>query len=584
MLARFSGRQWRSRFVIALVGLTLLILAGVSAYSYTIYQQATADLVTESDRQYAFVSAVRLQGELGRFSDELFLLARSPTMRRDSEAVQRAALHEARHRLSIFDGGAVLLDNFGQVRATEPERSDIQGADWSDREFFREMLISPRSYYSNVTNLGVNGSDVVLVSVPVLGENQEFIGALVGMFRVGEAGVSPLYASIVRLRIGKTGTTYLVDSNGRILYDSDQARMGGVLTLPPAQSQTGQGEAQRMIDLDGNDVITAFAPVPGTRWTLVIEDEWAVVTNQTLEYARNLLGILAVGIILPVLGVALLIRTQNAELLGRERVEQEQRVAGLIQQRVLPRALPMLPGWNLTAFHKPVNTPGQDFYDTMLLEDGQLILVIGHVVEEGLAAAHILSTTRAALRGAARQNLTPAEALHAANTLLCPELQMDRCVTLVYAVLDAWGGRLRFANAGFNAPWLDDGKGDTGMSLVGLPLGASPDTQYEEGQLFIQPGHCVIFYSNGVVRARDNQGRGFGLARLRLLADEHDCDVEAILEATAQEIKRFQEKGSSLPDDFTVLMVQRLPVSPVRPQIIERTRPALFHAPEFDVD
>ena len=69
-----------------------------------------------------------------------------------------------------------------------------------------------------------------------------------------------------------------------------------------------------------------------------------------------------------------------------------QRVAGLIQQRVLPRALPMLPGWSLHAYHKPVNTPGQDFYDTMLLEDGQLMLVIGHVAEEGLAAAHARGT------------------------------------------------------------------------------------------------------------------------------------------------------------------------------------------------
>jgi hypothetical protein len=232
MFARFSERKWRSRLVIALIALTLVILAGVSAHSYWIYQQATADLVSESDRQYAFVSAIRLQGELNRFSDELFSLARSPAMRRATLASQGTALQEARHRLSIFDGGVVLLDNFGRVRATEPERSDILGADWSDRELFRELFTSSRAYFSNVTNTGVGGSDVVQVSVPILGEKQELVGALVGMFRIGENGVSPLYASIVRLRIGKTGTTYLVDGNGRILYDSDQIRTGRSLDFP----------------------------------------------------------------------------------------------------------------------------------------------------------------------------------------------------------------------------------------------------------------------------------------------------------------------------------------------------------------
>ena len=585
MLARFSGRKWRSRFVIALMLLTLTILAGVSAYSYWIYQRATADLVTESNRQYAFVSAVRLQGELARFSDELFLVARSPAMRRDSDAARQTALREARHRLSIFDGGVMLLDNFGRVLATEPENSDISGIDWSDRDFFRELLTSSRPHFSNVISAGPGRSNVVLLSVPILGESQEFVGALVGMFRLGESGVSPLYASIVRLRIGQTGTTYLVDNNGRILYDSDQIRIGGTLDPPPRPGPSVQGTAQRTRDPDGNDVIAAFAPVPGTRWTLVIEDDWSVVTNKTSSYARSLLAILAVGIALPVLGVTLFLRTQNAEMLERERIDQEQRVAGLIQQRVLPRALPMLPGWSLATYHKPVSTPGQDFYDTMLLEDGQLMLVIGHVAEEGLAAAHILSTARTALRGAARQQLSAAEALRYANSLLCPELQIDHCVTLIYAVLDAWGGRLCMANAGFNQPWMDDGRGEGGMEIMGPALGVAPDACYEEGQIFVQPGYCVIFYSNGVTNARDNRGRGFGLMRLRTLVDEHDCDAEAIVDAAEQEVKRFLEKGSSLPDDVTILVLQRLPTaSPDASQLIHRASSVAFPAPDFDVD
>ncbi|HSN77687.1 MAG TPA: SpoIIE family protein phosphatase [Anaerolineae bacterium] len=582
MVAKLSGRLWRRRLVIALLLLTAAILVIISGYSYWTYQEATADLVIETDRQLAFVSAARLREELTKFADELLLVARVPGIRAENEAT--AALQQARHRLSIFDGGVVLLDNFGRVRAAEPERGEILGADWSERDFFRALLNSSRAYFSNITGVGPNGAEVVVVSVPILGENQEFVGALVGMFRVGESGVSPLYASVVRLRIGQTGSTYILDSDGRILYDSEQVRVGDRLLLSGQQDEDVRGAAQRMLDPDGNDVISASATVPGTRWKLVIEDNWATVTSKTQNYARNLLLILAAGIVLPTLGMTALIRNQSAERLERERSEQEVRVAGLIQQRVLPRALPMLPGWSLAVYHKQVDTPGQDFYDALLLEDGQLMLVVGHVTEQGLTAAHILSTTRAALRGATHLKLSPAEALHYGNSLLCPEMQMDRCVTLVYALLDAWGGRLRLANAGFNPPWLDDGDRVGDRQITGSPLGVAPDAVFHEAQVFVQPGHCVVFYSDGLVNACDAVGEAFGLSRLQALVDENNCDAEAIVEAMEGALRRFQEKGGVLPDDVTLLVLQHLADEALTVSGAGRSQRVEFSAPEFDVD
>lgn len=583
-MAKFTGQLWRRRLVIALLLFTVAILLLLTGYSYQSYQQATAELAIEADRQLAMVSAARLQEELSKFADELLLSARAPAVRSGDAVLQRAALQETRHRLSIFDGGVVLLNNFGRVQAAEPERSDILGADWSDRDFFRELLTASRAYYSNINNVGRGGSEVVVISVPVLGESQEFVGALAGMFRVGETGVSPLYASAVRLRIGQTGSTYILDGAGRILYDSEQVRVGDRLVFPSEQTQNLRGAALRMRDPDGNDVISARSLVPGTRWTLVIEDNWATVTNQTLVYARNLLLILVAGIVVPTLGAAVLVRAQNADRLERERVEQEQRVAGLIRQKVLPRALPMLPGWSLAVYHRPVPTPGQDFYDAMLLEDGQLMLATGHISEQGLAAAHVLSTTRSALRGAARLRLTPTEALHYCNDLLCPEMQVDRCVTLVFALVDVWSGRLRLANAGFSPPHLDDGSAQEDVQIVGAPLGLDPDTVYQEAELLVQPGHCFILYSAGLIDARNAQSEAFGLARLQALVDEHDCAPEALAEAVETGLARFLEKGGVMPDDVTVMILQRLPDQPATIQDAARSRPAVFPAPELDVD
>jgi sigma-B regulation protein RsbU (phosphoserine phosphatase) len=244
----------------------------------------------------------------------------------------------------------------------------------------------------------------------------------------------------------------------------------------------------------------------------------------------------------------------------------------------------MLPGWSLAVVHKPVPTPGQDFYDALLLEDGQLMLVTGHVAEQGLAAAHVLSTTRSALRGAARLHLAPAEALRYGNDLLCPEMQLDRCVTVVYALLDVWSGRLQLANAGFSPPLLDDGSGEDDLQIIGSPLGVAPDTVYREAQLSVQPGHCIVFYSAGLTEARNVQGEAYGLARLQALVDEHSCDAEAIAEAVESSLRSFLENGGALPDDVTVMVVQRLSETPDTTQQAGRSKPVSLPTPEFDVD
>ena len=171
------------------------------------------------------------------------------------------------------------------------------------------------------------------------------------------------------------------------------------LALQRAGALTGQGGAGRTRDAEGHDVVAAYAPVPGTRWTLVSEDDWAAVTSATRRYARILLILLVLGMVLPPLGMGLLVREKNAEMLERERTGQETRVANLIQQRLLPRQAPVLPGWSLAVHYQPATTARGNFHDFLLLPDGRLMLALADVTETGLPAAHVIATTRATLRG-----------------------------------------------------------------------------------------------------------------------------------------------------------------------------------------
>jgi hypothetical protein len=103
----------------------------------------------------------------------------------------------------------------------------------------------------------------------------------------------------------------------------------------------------------------------------------------------------------PAVRVAQLVREQQLEAQQRERLEQELRVARLIQQTLLPKELPALEGWHVAAYYQPARAVGGDFYDFIHLPDGRLALVVGDVTDKGVPAALVMATTRSILRGAA---------------------------------------------------------------------------------------------------------------------------------------------------------------------------------------
>ncbi len=82
----------------------------------------------------------------------------------------------------------------------------------------------------------------------------------------------------------------------------------------------------------------------------------------------------------------------------RERVEQELRVARRIQQALLPKAVPVLVGWEIAHHYQPAREVGGDFYDFFPLTDGRVGLVIGDVSGKGIAAAVMMASTRSVLR------------------------------------------------------------------------------------------------------------------------------------------------------------------------------------------
>jgi serine phosphatase RsbU (regulator of sigma subunit)/anti-sigma regulatory factor (Ser/Thr protein kinase) len=258
----------------------------------------------------------------------------------------------------------------------------------------------------------------------------------------------------------------------------------------------------------------------------------------------------------PAVRVAQLVRQQQAEIRDRERIEQELKVAQLIQQQFLPRQLPELPGWHVAAYYRPARAVGGDFYDFIDLPEGKVGIVVGDVTDKGVPAALVMATTHTVLRGEALRLVAPGEVLKRANELLLDEMPPNMFVTCLYAVLDPAAGRLRFANAGHNLPNLRSEDGVTELRAAGMPLGLLPEMDYEEHEAMLGPGDSLLLHSDGLAEAHSPDGEMFGFPRLAKLCGERDGG-EALIDLLLAELASFTGKGWEQEDDITLVTLQR---------------------------
>ncbi len=260
----------------------------------------------------------------------------------------------------------------------------------------------------------------------------------------------------------------------------------------------------------------------------------------------------------PAVRVAQLARQQQAEARERERMEQELRVARLIQQTLLPHQLPNLPGYEIATYYRPAREVGGDFYDFLYFEDGQLGLIIGDVTDKGVPAALVMATTRTLLRAAAERVIYPSLVLERVNELLYPDIPQRMFVTCLYALLDPASGLLRYANAGHDLPYRRGRSGVDELRATGMPLGLMPGMKYEEKEAFLKPGEVVLFHSDGVVEAHNRSGEMFGFPRLQdKMAHQPQEDSVSVIDYLLGELAQFTGEGWEQEDDVTLVTLTR---------------------------
>ena len=244
------------------------------------------------------------------------------------------------------------------------------------------------------------------------------------------------------------------------------------------------------------------------------------------------------------------------EIRERERVEQELQVARTIQQASLPKEVPTLEGWRIVPHYQPAREVGGDFYDFFELDDGQLGLVVGDATGKGVPAALVMSSARSMLRAVAQTSNSPGEVLRRANDPLVADIPPNMFVTCFYAILEPESGRLSYANAGHDLPYVRHGSDAEELRARGMPLGLMPGMNYEEKEIILQVGESALFYSDGLVEAHDPKGEMFGFPRLRELVAEHG-EERTLGEVLFRELYSFVGDGWEQEDDITLLTLKR---------------------------
>jgi serine phosphatase RsbU (regulator of sigma subunit) len=255
-----------------------------------------------------------------------------------------------------------------------------------------------------------------------------------------------------------------------------------------------------------------------------------------------------------------LVRQQAAEMRARERIEQELQVAQLIQRQFLPRELPQLAGWHVAAYYQPAKEVGGDFYDFIELPDGQLGIVVGDVTDKGVPAALVMATTHSILRGDAPQLVSPGKVLERANRLLLNDIPPQMFVTCLYGILDPATGRLRYANAGHNPPYVHTSDGVVELRATGMPLGLMPGMSYEEKETTLGPGDTLLLHSDGLAEAHDPERKMFGFPRLAAVVGGCPGGQE-LIDRLLSELEGFTGAGWEQEDDITLVAVQRTAVT-----------------------
>jgi sigma-B regulation protein RsbU (phosphoserine phosphatase) len=243
------------------------------------------------------------------------------------------------------------------------------------------------------------------------------------------------------------------------------------------------------------------------------------------------------------------VRTQEAQL------ERDISMAREVQLRLLPSVAPTWTNADMAVRFLPARSIGGDLYDFVEYGPGRMAIVLGDVSGKAAPAALFAALVSGIMRSAAQQRLEPARMLATLNDTIQERKLESQYVTMLFALWNDDSRTLQVANSGAVQPILCRQGHSSTVRAEGFPLGLFPNASYDEINVATEPGDVIVFFSDGILDAENEQREMYGPERLaELLCSRGEQSAQEIADAILNDVSRFQGEQERFDDETVIVL------------------------------
>jgi len=251
------------------------------------------------------------------------------------------------------------------------------------------------------------------------------------------------------------------------------------------------------------------------------------------------------------------VELQSMVQAGAARLEvqdEELQRAREIQESLLPKDIPQLPGFEVASAWQPARAVGGDYFDVLKLSENRIAICIADVSGKGVPAALLMANVQASLRASVRDLDSPAHVCSIINGMLCETIAADKFVSFFCGVLDAAPSTLRYCNAGHPYPILVSSGAVRTLDQGGAVLGVFPAWTYQDSSVDLSSGDRLLLFTDGITEAGGTDGQEFGVEKVAAFAKAHAANSAARMnQQLLAQVTEFC--GAQFLDDATLLVL-----------------------------
>lgn len=247
-----------------------------------------------------------------------------------------------------------------------------------------------------------------------------------------------------------------------------------------------------------------------------------------------------------------------ASVTEKERLQSEIEIAASIQRNLLPKEGPKFSGVSFSAHFEPTASIGGDYYDVFNIDKSRLAVAIGDVSGHGLSTGLVMAMVKAAITTLVEEGADETSLFQRLNELVFRSTERRAFMTLAFTIFDLERGTVRHTNAGHLYPYLLRRGENAPISIESpsLPLGVREHLMTQTAEVELKEGDAVVYLSDGIVEAQDENGDPLGFEQLEaLLATQTEAPPSVIRDSILEAVARHS--GSRPADDDRTVMVVR---------------------------